>query len=404
MAGRFRISWAAAIFVAAGMIAGCAGVQGAPKPAQIDTGTLDVGTYPLNRVTYTRPAGTNGGLVEGIRMSGAIASGQEIDPLLAYGRRGDALVNSSDAVRLAGMAEVTGPVLDRDRMLAGWVATGSDRPPPQAGVIDTATSITTAALRFPDAATATRAATELEAADFDAAPDLNHRLELPDYGAAHVHWRPGVPTVGAFLAHGDFVLWVFIQRPQADQSDLLGWLHKVFDVQTVALDAFHATPEKDLPNLRVDSEDMLARVMTRYRDDRAPDSVSFAVYSVRYLLENANPGDKTEWWHAYRDTGADLVAFLDQDSLTRARDAKSARALRDAFVSFRQGDYIDADPPAHVPDVRCLTPKPGVPADSVYVYKCYLAYGRYLAVINDADKTNALQRTAAQYALLANGF
>ncbi|MEU6585430.1 hypothetical protein [Nocardia sp. NPDC046763] len=36
--------------------------------------------------------------------------------------------------------------------------------------------------------------------------------------------------------------------------------------------------------------------------------------------------------------------------------------------------------------------------------KCYLAYGRYLAVVNDKDRAEARQRAAAQYALLANSF
>ncbi|MFE3053681.1 hypothetical protein [Nocardia sp. NPDC059239] len=398
------MSCAAVCFVVVALLAGCAGVRGTPAPARIDVRALDVGTYPLNRVTYDRPAGTYGGLVEGMRMSGAMATGLQLDPMLTAGRGGHVLADVHDAVRLGGLADATRPVLERDRMLAGYTATAADQPRPKsdATTSPTATVITTALLRFPDADTATRAATELEAADFDVAPALNRRLLLADYGAAHIHWQPGVPTAGAFLAHGDFVLWVFAHRPSADESDLLAWLHKVFDVQIPALDRFRLTPERDLPNLRVDAESMLARMMTRDRDQRAPNVESFAVLSPNAIVMGS--ADAGFWSRAYGDAGADLLAYLDRDTLIRARDAKSARALMDTLVAKRHDEYVDADPPAHVLDVHCLVPKPDVPSADVQDGKCYLAYGRYLAAVNDKDQAEARRRAAAQYALLANSF
>lgn len=359
--------------------------------------TLDIGPYPLTRVTYQRPAGIYGGLVESMRMSEAVVPVSQLDPTLTVGRGGGVIQDDYDAVRMGGLAEATRPVLVRDRLLAGYSTAGSDQ---RAATSGSATVVHTAVLRFADDATAQRASADVEQADFDVAPTLNQRLSLADYTAAHIHWRPGVPTVGAFLAHGDFVLCVYVQRPLADPNDLLAWIHKVFAAQVPALDKFRATATRDLPNLRVDAEGMLARSMTRYRDEFAPDPITFAVYGPLVLAEGS--ADADVWWREFQSTGADLVSFMNNDVLIRARDAKAALSLMDWLRSLHRSDYVDEGPPAHVPGARCLVLKGSVPG--YWANKCYVAFGRYVSVVNDPDKTVALQRTAAEYALLANSF
>ncbi|WP_405137205.1 hypothetical protein [Nocardia sp. NBC_01388] len=399
MTGRWRISSLAAVFVATGLLAACS-IAGTPISRPIDVRVLDVGPYPLTRHDYDRPAGSYGAQVEGMRMSAALVPDVQIDPMLAVGRAGGVLSDNNAAVQLGGVPAAAKAVLTREGMLVGYAVNGSDTP--GSGPNPAETALTCTLLRFPDAAHAERAATELEAADLASAPDQNRTLTLTDYAAAQVHWRPGTPSIGAYLAHGEFVLRVSVRRPVADENDLLGWVRRAFDMQLAAVDKFKPTPAKDFAALRIDEEGMLARSMVGQRDDRNPDIEVFAVYSTNYLT--ATSTDSVTWQRILQDAGADAMSYLEYDTLFRVRDAQAGHGLVAAVTLLRHTRYRDMDSPAHVPDAQCLALDPKAPAAGFPPYKCYLAYGRYVDVLNDHDKTNILHRTAAEYALLADSF
>nr|WP_245716656.1 hypothetical protein [Nocardia mikamii] len=188
------------VFTCAALLAvltGC-GVQGTPTAAEIDVRTLDVGPYPVDRHSYDATAGGKGALAEGMRMSQAVVPAVRIDPSLTIGAGGRVVPDSTDATRRL-LAAVSKPVLDRNKMVVAYVAAGSDKP----GSLDSAaaaTSVTDLVLRFPDESAARQAARELEDVDFGVAPDLNRKLALPKYSDAYIHYRPGIATIGTFMA------------------------------------------------------------------------------------------------------------------------------------------------------------------------------------------------------------
>ncbi len=253
---RFLILSCAAL--ASGTLAGC-GVPGTPTAAEIDVRTLDAGQYPVGRHSYDGTASGKGALLEGMRMSDAVVPGIRIDPSLTVGSGGRVVVDSTDATRHL-LAVVSKPALDRNKMVVGYVAAGSDKPGSMEG---TATSVTDLVMRFPDEAAARAAARQLEDADFGVAPDLNRKLTLPKYQDAFIHYRPGVATVGAFMPYKQFVISLFIERPRPEEADLLAWAQKTLDAEVPALEHFQATPQNKLDSLPIDPGGLLARAVVK---------------------------------------------------------------------------------------------------------------------------------------------
>lgn len=73
----------------------------------------------------------------------------------------------------------------------------------------------------------------------------------------------GVPTIGAFLPYKQYVISLFIERPKAEEKDLLDWVRKSFDAQVPLLDKFTPTPEANLTALKVDPNNLLARAVIK---------------------------------------------------------------------------------------------------------------------------------------------
>lgn len=91
--------------------------------------------------------------------------------------------------------------------------------------------------------------------------------------------------------------------------------------------------------------------------------------------------------------------------MLRARDSKAAASLWSEINAMTPGSV---DKPADVPDVACTEkqhPKPpGYSSawDASDRFMCTLRYDRYVARVASSQLTDAHQRAAAQYALLAN--
>ncbi|MCX4096233.1 hypothetical protein [Nocardia sp. alder85J] len=374
---------------------------GHPLPAEMDVRTLDVGTYPVDRHHYDQNAGSNGGLLEAMRMSVAVVPSVRIDPKLDVG-----LESGADTEDDSGnyLADADKPVLDQYNLIGGFATVGADRGVPPGGTDPgpAATVVRNLVLRFPDANTAKRAASALETADFLVAPDQNQPLNLSRYPNADIHYRPGVPTVGAFLAHDEFVLAPYIQAPVADPAVLLNLVQQTFDAEIPVLDTFQPTPTPQVSTLQVDPDGLLARVLVTNRDNRTPDPINFAVYGPVALVSGAD--DEPTVQTAVGDAGVDAVALVDDGRVIRARDPAAATRLVGGLVGARTAGYVTAGPlGSPVPGVSCLQRgSRGVTTGPGPKYVCYLAYRRYVAEVSSDDDTDIRQKTAAQYALLAN--
>lgn len=398
----FRTSRTIAVVAAVtlmGTLSGCGSVAGTPTAAEIDVRTLTVGDFPVDRHSYSQDAGDSGPVLEGIRMSEALAPAVDIDSSLDYGR-GSMLVPDPETA-LGFLANVSKPVLENRKMVVGYAAGGADRPDPEGRSRpdpDT-TAVTTVLLRFPDAGSARTAARELEEADIGVSKE-NRPLHSDEHPDAYVHWRPGIPTVGAFLAHEEFVVSLFIQRPKADSADLVAWVDKTFTAMLDRLRGFRPTPIDELDTLKVDPENLLARVVVAERSGRTPDPKSFAVYGPTYMVHTADR--QLERRRLLEESGFEQIALIDNNSVTRTRDATGADRLLRGLVDTVGDHYDGHTAPSDVPGAKCLRLNDKGDPQREYRYRCFVPYKRYVATVAGDDETDVRQKVAAQYALLAN--
>lgn len=394
---RIRIVSAICGVFALAAVTGCA-VTGTPLPGEPDVRGLETGAYATDRHRYDQTAGDQGALVEGARMSAAVVPAVLIDPSLSYGRGGTVITDVNRALDF--VANVSRPVLEKRKFVTGYAALGADRPDPAGRTRPSpeTTAITTVLLRFPDATAATLAARELEDVDLAVSPE-NRKLTSSAFPQAFLHWRPGVPTIGAFLAHKDFVISLFIQRPTADSADLTAWVEQALAAELPLLDAFTATPYDKLADLPVDPDGLLARAIVDDRDGLAPDQHSFTVYSTAHLVNNA--AEQTTRQELIEATGAERIALVDGGSVTLVRDQAAAEALLTGLIESA-GTYDELPAPADVPGAKCLQLNDKGDRDKEYQYRCYIPYKRYLGIVSSDREPDVRQKITAQYALLAN--
>ncbi|GAB2506568.1 DUF7373 family lipoprotein [Nocardia heshunensis] len=387
-----RVVTAVTCLALTALLAGC-GQSGTAVPGEMDVRTLDTGTYPVNRYSYDNANGGKGATLEGIRMTAAVAPTSLVDAKLNIGRGGVVLSTVDDVLNVSHLSTAVKGVLTNRGFIAGFAASGSDRADIGDNPDPNGTTITTRALRFPSADNAKLAARELEDADFNVALNVNQKLTLPDYPDAYAHWRPGVPNVGVTMARKDFVISLFIVRPNADQNDLLSWAKKSLDAEVPLIDAFNETAADQISQLPVDPDRLLARTLVADRDKQTVDPENFAVFPANWLVLYAD--DMGYWTKLVADTGVDETSVADGNFVIRVRDAKAGGDFVTGMISNLQEQKATA--PDKVPDAVCTHRNSDKTPN-----RCYVRYKRFVGVVNGTSDADVQKKAAAQYALLAN--
>ncbi|WP_194834112.1 hypothetical protein [Nocardia sp. XZ_19_369] len=394
-----RIALVASCLTVAGLLTGCGGVPGTATAGEIDVRQLEVGTYAVDRHRYDQDAGDKAALVEGMRMSDAVIPTVQIDPSLKVGR-GSAVVADAEQA-LDFVAKPSKPVFDDRKLITGYAASGADRPDPegQTNPAPEATAVTIALFRFPDQATAKLAARELEDVDIAISPE-NRKLPSTAYPDAYIHWRPGVPTVGTFMAHKEFVISLFIQRPRPDSTDLVEWVDKSLAAEVAQLDKFQATPQEKIKDLPVDPEGLLARVAVSDRKNRTPDTATFAIFGPHHMVHRAD--DESAHLRLIQEAGVDRQAIADDSYIARTRDSAAAQELAAGLMESEGAHYDTLGAPKDVPGAKCLQLNSKGNPEREYKFRCYVSYKRYVGVVTSDKEPDVRQKVAAEYALLAN--
>ncbi|WP_157556573.1 DUF7373 family lipoprotein [Nocardia acidivorans] len=377
-------------------------VPGTPVSADISLSDLDFGEFGAETLSEPRNDKERySRLIESARMSEAVADPREVDASLSP-RAPAPIPRAADTTGI--LADVASPILTKYGMLAGYSVVGC--PPANCPTFNRPWSLRITALRLPDDAAARSAATEIEAADFAVSPD-NVAVTLPEYPAAHGHWRPTVPTLGIILAHGPFVVTIFVTYPNPDLGELSTLATKALSVQVPRLDRFAPTPVAEMANLHLDSDNMLRRMVPTTRGEwsypyisklQTENAAGEGIYVESSGVVFGHTGAAHAIPGAAQSAGIpadaiESIAMIDRNWMIRLRDAPSARRLAAEESSYGRNQSPMADPA--VPDTKCLRREGIVP-----VYYCVVRDGRYVAVVNATDEKTVHQRAAAQYALL----
>ncbi|MGW4246852.1 DUF7373 family lipoprotein [Nocardia sp. NPDC004722] len=398
-------------------------VDGTPHPGEIDVRHLAVGNYPTDpldfRMTYQHNENDGQKLAMG-RLADNVVIGADVDPKFGHNLLTQFLSSSSKV--FAGAVQ---PVLESNGLLFGYSAAAStheiaveasyhisDNFNPFAGGQDNpqATSFTVSVLQFPDPQRARTAADQMEAADFAVAADSNVHLTLDKQPDAKAHWRPGIPSMAATLAHGSYVVNVFAIQPTPDLDGLRKLTDQIFAAQLPLLDQTPALSKREMFHLNYDPDLMLRRTL-HPADYTSPHQFVETTHTPRGYLHTVE--DQATGKRLLDDNGVDRISTAKQGGLLfRARDPKAATAL---WTAINQLGGTPADAPPGLPDTTCVqnpNPRPGwvlsddpdsyARWDADNKYLCTIHYDRYVARVASSQLADAQQKAAAQYAVLAN--
>ncbi|MBL1077838.1 hypothetical protein JK358_25880 [Nocardia sp. 2] len=373
-------------------------------PSELDLTTLDTGRYssrPL--IAPTHGSEYHGRILESVRMMEAVAVPADIDPALT--RHGVVIPLATPPFAMVTLSDVMKPVLEKHNMMAGVATTGDDA---EAYTADRSKqrTITLNILRFRDEETARQAARELDAADFTVSAE-NVAVDIPGYPGAHSHWRPSVPTLGATVAHGVYVVVVYVGQPSIDLTALTATARAAFDRQLALLDTFEPTPTDRIATLPVDSDGMLARMIPA-RTGRwsypAIDFIAFDELMVSGVVLGPRAAGVGQMSAAQRaELGWDRQALVGWgNTLDRLRDPEAARRYAAMVAESRSTDEPLTAPP--IPETTCFRAplNEKLPITRFVRHSCVLTYDRYVAIVYGADDDDVRRKTAAQYALLRN--
>ncbi|MGW5107086.1 DUF7373 family lipoprotein [Nocardia sp. NPDC004123] len=396
---------AGSLVAVAALVSACA-IAGAPRAATPQVGALDLGGYSGRPLVAPGAAGeAYGRLMESVRMADAVIAPRAVDPTLAQ-TAAIPVPTPEDAVGI--LADATRATLAAHGMLAGFSIGGTDDP---TGIpeIGTARSVRLTVLRMRDNMTAIDAAREIDGRDFDVNHD-NVVVPFSEYFATHGHWRTFVPTMAVTLAHGPFVVTLFVTHPATDLAALKQLAEATLDAELPKLDAFTPTPAEELSALPLDPGGMLSRLLPAdpgkwpypelFHDVQQPIAGWGGHRSARGIVYGPV---LAELWVNRSGTDpripVESIAVTDSARLLRFPDAVAARHALNRLSEPSAGGSVTA-PPAGVPDAVCLRSPGSNPAARESEYTCLVLAGRYLAQVSAPTEQLVHRMAAAQYALL----
>ncbi|WP_405489195.1 hypothetical protein [Nocardia sp. NBC_00511] len=404
------------------VLTGCGAVSGNPVPGEIDIRKLSVGTYPIepldSRFSYSHTISGGLELATG-RIDDAVVSGPDVDPSITHGVLSVNL-QIPEGLGLV-LSSVAKPVAESNNMLFGSSASASTKPLSNVRAANigevyapfgpytpdpSATSFNVTVLQFPDEQRAGAAAEQMEAADFNVAADQNQRVTIDSHPDAKAHWRPGIPSMGTTIAHGHYVVSIFVQQPNPELAGLKSLTEKILAVQLPLLEKLKPLSRRDMLRLDYDPQGMMRRTLHPEKG-ALPHSESEITRTPRGFLHNVD--DQSTWKKLLEDNGVDSTATaLDGGLLLRARDSNAATAL---WTGITSATTAPADKQADVPDTVCTETSNTVKPyrfdqedawDHSDRFICTLHYDRYVARVAGTQLADVTQRAAAQYALLVN--
>ncbi|MFE3545500.1 hypothetical protein ACFXK0_21260 [Nocardia sp. NPDC059177] len=398
----------AAIVSLAFVLSSCGSeIDGTPLAGEIDVRTLDVGTYstvPVDQVDEYSPNYSSGRELASFRLADHLILGTDIDPKLSYGfwksiPRPSAATNVTKAVI---------STLEANRMLYGFGTASSDQvnyttfalAPGDFVLADIQRNLKPTyfgltVFQFPDADAATRAAADMERADFDVDPNANQQVQISKHPSAHAHWRPGVPTMLTTISRGSYVINLLVGTAEPELPQLTAFAEKILDAQLPKLDGVSPLSPMEILKLSEDPDKILRRALNP-EQLTVPDPEKFATYGLQGFFHMRR--DQAERRAMYEQVGADRFGFVWGTQVIRTRDAKAAESLASTVLDGPKTGPADAPP--GIPNAKCVENKET--SLTVKRFSCAVSYRRYVDIVQSHQLTDAHQRAAATFAVMAN--
>jgi serine/threonine kinase PknH len=378
------------------------------KPAEnsrpsVDLSGLDIGSYDVKPHDFPGPPTLEEARnMEAFNLAQWIVAPPDVFPALTYinGIPLPTAESAATAVSANGNTVIK-PVLEKYQMVSGFVLQGFPRPIKEFNVHPNGTLLNLMLTSFPGETQAAQAATEMDATDFAVNP-ANVAVPIPGYPDAHAHWIPGIASIGVTMARKEKVVSITFFDPASNTADLLGaQIQRTLDAEVPLLDRGTATPEAALTMMPIDPDHMLSRLLVKGPPPpvgptfaRVSGNATIICESAEAIQQNLNV-----------TAGVDRCAGSPDGTVQRARDDAAAKDLQAKLHAIDAAKFLDHEiaAPQGVPGALCIERKADQWKDDPNSrFVCSVTFGRYVANVQSADQKDALQRAAAQYALLVN--
>jgi hypothetical protein len=370
----------------------------------VDLSGLDVGHYDVTPHSFPGPpTPQEAANIEAFKLGQWIVTPPEVVPSLIY-PNGVPLTTPEVAATTvsANGDKVIQPVLEKYGMVSGFVLQGFSKPVkefqrnPAGGTL-----LVTMLTSFPAADQAAHAAEEMEATDFAVNP-ANAHVDIPGYPDAHAHWRPGIASIGVTMARKAVVVSINYFDPTTNTAELLAaQVQRILDAEAPLMDQAINAPAASLTLMPIDPDHMLSRLLVK--GDPPPVGPTFAAVAGNATIICESPEAIQQ--NLFDTAGVDRCSGSAEGTVLRTRDDAAAKELAAKFIAIDKTKSVDRDitPPRGVPGAVCLEKKPEEWKDTPNTrFVCSVTFGRYVASVFSGDEKDALQRAAAQFALLVN--
>jgi hypothetical protein len=362
-----------------------------PPPPPVSPDKLNPGRYSTKPLAPMGKAGSpqRGALIEAQRMADYTTGPWEVDPSLINSYLDTYYVFTSPA-QLAGLGpESIAAAAGKRGMINGF---GSARENPDSA------ALFNAVLHFPDDASATAAATEMNAAA--AAQPVSgvqpKPIAIPGHSNTAASTYAYTPSdsdkprayVRSYTAHGPFVLTQFAQSAGGEDA-AAAMVAKAIDLQVPLIDGFTPAKLDALPDVEVDPTGLLAKTLPLPAEGASV--AKGAVYAPRGASHfQSNPVASTT---LFKDTGVKHVAMAGAN-VYESKDNATARFITNAFndeVTSMEGSTAAAPVP-EIPDSHCMAfPK---------AFYCVAPAANFAIEMRGANFDEVQQQVAAQYIIL----
>ncbi len=371
-------------------------VSGEPTRLKPDLSGLNVGNYPTEPIHYGTAKDKKAARYrEGQRLGDFVALPFEADPTFVKGlggMGGPVVLDRRDMQSL-----VINDTFDEiaPDLIAGWVHTwGTD------GEAATSQQMSIAVLMFPNAATAETVAGRLEHDDFTFNTD-NRPVQLPKYPHSKAHWRPGVTSLGSWTSHDRYVVFVKYNdlSEKADLPSMVQHTEAMLDVQMPLLDQFEPTPADQLEGIQLDPDGVLALALPKSEQVVTMIGPS-STFRGRGALHALGGLTSLEFLHKGQVSAIALAETVVMESRSATGAEELFHFLGPNGTEMSEVETLATPPGIDNGNTECFRRKDVQYAESSSF--CILQTGRYFAQVEGSQIQDLHQKTAAQYALLAN--
>ena len=318
--------------------------------ADVELSKLSVGTYSTAaRNVPNQFSPEHGTVLEGIRMSDAVADTSQFGSTLTYLWQAGPIPDTASIAPTSARPESG---CSTDRLGSGLPRELRRRPAaPDGGAPPSYVGLSIMLLRFPDDAAATEAASALELANWT---DFGKTVAapLPKHPEIAARYTPGTGALLLDTPMGPFVLRLMLEAPPDGIEKHIGELDAVIDKEQALLRDFKPTPVAEIPSLPRDPDGLLARMVATDPAGPPPPSPTFAVYGSTGALREQLPAIRKD--KLYEKWGVDRFAVSGNQHLYRLRDNQAAKDMSAEFIAQSSGTEHEIAGGPNVPASQCF--------------------------------------------------